>query len=130
VIAIPLRVYVYAGAALALALGTWWAYDWAYDRGAESRQQQIDGLRETGRVQTDVIKGLRLTLKAQTDELAKRDEQDKKIAKAAEEAVKAAEAAEHDANQALDYALKQLQEASRKPACKAVLDMDLTACAL
>ena len=115
---------------IAMASGAAYMRHQGYESGKASRDDEVTALETALRVADESNAAYTIALQATRAELAKRDADDKKLAKAAEEAVRAAEAAERDANKALDFALKQLQEASRKPACKAVLDMDLSQCGL
>lgn len=113
---------------VAVGLGTY-AYSAIYEAGQRSRDAEVDEIKAEVIEWKMAYGAHEIALKAIRAELSKRDEADAKLAKAAEQAVKDAQAKERDASRSLDYALKQLREASRKPACKALLDMDLRACA-
>lgn len=101
-----------------------------YVAGKESQAAVIADLKAANAAANTAYEAQKTLADARGAELANRDAADAALARAADDAVKAAVARERDANKALDIALKKLTEATRKPACKAILDADLTACGL
>ena len=98
--------------------------------GKESQAAVIAHLKAANAAANTAYEAQKTLADARGAELAKRDAADAALARAADDAVKAAKARERDASKALKKALDQLAEATRKPACKAILDMDLSQCGL
>ena len=101
-----------------------------YVAGKESQAAAIADLKAANAAANTAYEAQKTLADARGAELANRDAADAALARAADDAVKAAVAREQEANKALDFALKKLTEATRKPACKAILDMDLGQCGL